>query len=231
MISVGEAAHTGNAFIPDTYDFNSSDVAFIGAMGILGIAAYGFSLVGAVAFFQFAVYAFQAGRPEHRNASYFHSRQRFYAFIMYLAGASQLALGAYCQARFGSLSSGPIVVGFYVVSYPSLTIIAGITQLVVGSWSFARTFGLLLLPGREYYFSCAVGFGWLVQLFFQIIPQIGATSGADLAGVAAFVTSFGFGLNLMPAYLDHKSRNTPDVITPDYYGIDQVAESAPFNNV
>lgn len=229
MVDISMKASSGNAFIPKEYKYTTDDVALIGAMGILGVAAYGFSLVGAIAFFQFAVYAFQADRPYHRNASYFRSRQRFYAFILYVAGIDQLALGAYCYFRFGDLikKHGAIIVGFYVVSYPTLTIFAGLIQMLLGSWCFLRTFGYFVKTGQEHYFTLGMGVGWLAQLGLQILPQIGVIPGSVLAGLSATVTAFGFGLNLMPAYLDYKTRTTMETIIPEYYGLEDPSESAP----
>jgi len=71
MTIIGQAAKSGSAFIPESYDPTDSEVKFVGAMGIIGVLSYGFSFVGAVAFMQFTLYAYQAGKPEDRPASYY----------------------------------------------------------------------------------------------------------------------------------------------------------------
>jgi len=82
-----------------------------------------------------------------------------------------------------------------------------------------RQFGVLHAADSDGAFPVSIWFGWLVQLAMQIITQPGSLPGGAAAANAPTVAAFAFGLNFMPAYLDSKARNTPDVLGPEYYGI------------
>lgn len=74
-------------------------------------------MAGSIAFCEFALLAYHRGHPEARDARYYKTRLRFYAFFLYMAGISLFTLSAYVIARFGQqLESGPIEVAFYVIT-------------------------------------------------------------------------------------------------------------------
>lgn len=119
------------------------DVRFIGAMGIMGIASYGFAFVGSIAFMQFSLHTFHAATPEDRNASYFAGRLSFYSLVLCVAGISQLMLGSYLLTNFdlegGRLVGGYISVAVYTIVYPPLSMAVGAIQTINGLWGYARS--------------------------------------------------------------------------------------------
>ena len=90
------------------YDPSESDVAFVGAMGILGVLCYGTFFVGSLAFMAFSIYAFQAGKPGDLASGYYLGRLSFYSLLLIIVGLAQLMLGSYvlrlvvmsCSASF-----------------------------------------------------------------------------------------------------------------------------------
>jgi len=233
MIMIGRQSRTGVGFIPAAYDPEPADVKFVGAMGILGIAGYGFTFVGTIAFMLFSLLAFQRGKPESRNSKYFKSRFRFYSVAIYCAGMSQLALAVYIYMRFetlGKLDNGPIIVAFYVVNMPVLTGIVGILQTLVGAWGFART-SCTCSEDNGKLFQILVFITSVLQLTMQAItnPSLTPASVTDeetgettdlpsTAGNAPTVAAFALALSLMPSYLNYKTTFTPEKIEPAYYG-------------
>jgi len=221
MVGVGNQIVNGPSFIMgvSSYGHTQMDNNFIGSMGILAIFAYGFGFLGAVSFLQFSLYAYQSGKPQDRNASYYRGRAGFYSFILFVAGVSQFLLGAYTLARFGSnLTAAPVQVAFYVVPYPAIAIVVGLLQIINASWAFVRTF----YPhsnSDNYSLQASIAFGWLTQLVLQIVTQVGVLPAAA-AGLAPVITAFAFGLNLMPAWLEYKARSVAETIDPGYYGLD-----------
>ena len=95
LTAVGRGVRSGSAFIPADYEPSAGDVKFVGAMGMMGILGYGTGFLGALAFIQFSLYAFQAGKPGDRPGSYYKGRLTFYSFCLFLVGISQLMLGSY----------------------------------------------------------------------------------------------------------------------------------------
>jgi hypothetical protein len=234
MVDIGKKARRDdiymNTFIPMEYDPSKKDVHLVASMGILAVLTYAFSLVGAMAFFLFAMHAFISGTPELRPATYFRGRHLFYSFVLALAGFTQLLLGSYIQKNFvedgGKLEYGPIGVAVYVVIFPAMNIVVGIIQLMMGMWGMLRAHGLsMFMLGSEdegcKYFQWAMFFSWFLQFALQVLTQIGYLPGTTLSQAAPQVFCLSFGLNLMPAYLDYKMRSLPEVIDKaEYYGLE-----------
>ena len=90
-------------------------------MGILAVLAYGVGFLGSMSFFVFALFAYQSGKPGDRSADYFRSRSNLYMFLLTQAGLTQLLLGSYALAQWGSGAlEPPIGVAVYVVHFPEM---------------------------------------------------------------------------------------------------------------
>lgn len=222
-----DRARTGEGFIPDAYEPFPSDVRFVGAMGIFGIISYGFTFVGAIAFMQFSLYAFQAGKPEDRPASYYKGRMAFYCSMLLMAGLSQLFLGVYIIKNFGGgeLELGTIAVAVYVVNFPGMCVLVGLVQTFHALWGLARTGDVLVFGRDDVSFQIGMLFSWLFQVLFQVVVQVSYSPGGEMAGAAPMITALSVGLNLMPAFLDYKRRTVPEPITPEYYGLEEKSEA------
>lgn len=196
-------------------------------MVILGITSYGFTFVGSIAFMQFSLYAYQVGKPEDRPASYFRGRMGLYCGMLVLAGISQLLLGAELTKKYGggSLTRGPIGGAMYVVTFPVISIVVGFVQIVNGIWGIARSCGFYIISWEgDYIYQAAICFGWILQLALQIFVQVGYIPGNLLAASPAVTATVSFGLSLMPAYLDYRTRNTPEALEKEHYGEMDVAK-------
>jgi hypothetical protein len=225
MVGTGRAARTGMAFIPPAYNPTESQVHFVGAMGILGIMAYGFAFVGAISFMQFSLYAYQVGKPQDRAQTYYHGRMEFYTGLLLLAGLSQLLLGSFLASNFGGgglLEKGTIAVNMYIVNFPAISILVGLVQVLNAIWGFARSRGMLVggsFSGDISVYQVSMFVGWFLQVTLQIITQISYPAGGAFAPAAPTIFCLSFGLNLMPAFLDYKMRNTPET-TLEFYDMD-----------
>ncbi len=62
---------------------------------MIGIFCYGTFYLGTLAFMTFSIYAYQAGKPGDRSASYYRGRLTFYSGLLTIVGLAQLMLGAY----------------------------------------------------------------------------------------------------------------------------------------
>jgi hypothetical protein len=148
ITSIGRAARSGAAFFGPGYIPSEGDVKFVGAMGILGMASYAFTFVGAISFMQFSLFAFQSGNYKQRAAKYYEGRMRFYTAMLMIAGLAQLLLGSYLAANFGRggrLENGTVGVAMFVVNYPAISIFIGLIQMINTAWGFARSFCLGVL--------------------------------------------------------------------------------------
>lgn len=217
MTAVGKGARSGHAFIPDAYEPTEGDVKFVGAMGILGILAYGFGFVGAFSFQVFNLHVFTVGKPEERSGSYFKGRLGFYSGVMVVGGLAQFLLGAYC-ATFDSkvLDQGPVGVAMFMITYPAIAMIIGLIQTVNGCWGVLRMFGVHAGADDNSYQLIAL-VQWMMVVVLQVVTQIAYLPGGAGAPAAPTIIAMSLGLNIMPAYLDHKMRTTPEVLPENYY--------------
>ncbi|KAL3925886.1 MAG: hypothetical protein SGILL_000098 [Bacillariaceae sp.] len=209
-----------NPFIPQEYVPNEMDVKFFGAMGILGIMAYGTGFLGSLGFTEFAQYSFDVAKPTHRDARYYRGRLLFYSFVLALAGVSQLLLGAYVLFQFGGGPLSPSVgVAMYRVYFPEISVAIGGVQLLVGYLGIARYLNYLPVGPNNDEMQGAAFLGWFLQLVLQYIVQISYGSGDENAASLTSLALLSLGMNLMPPYLDYKMRTTPYFLTNEYYGI------------
>ena len=217
MYDIGKQAKDGAGFINPALNPTATDVRFVGAMGIIAILVYGITLIGSISFQHFTLYAYQTNMQSSRGALYFKGRLSFYSFLLFIAGFTQLALGAYVRSHFGSERlAAPVAVAVYVVSYPGITIFLGIVQLVCGAWGMLRSHHVGRFMTMD--FQGTMFMAWLLQVVLQAVVQIGILPGPTFSFAAAQVTTVTFGLNLMPAYLDYKAQTLPEDVTAEYYG-------------
>ena len=221
LTNVGKLARTGEAFIPMAYEPEEEDVKFVGAMGMMGILGYGCGFLGSFSFMIFSLYAYQMGHPEDRNSSYFRGRMKLYIFCLFLVALAQLMLGSYIKRNFGDgplLENGAIGVAMFMVNFPEISIFCGTVQLCLSCFGVARIFGVLNGPTNNTYQIVAL-FSWICTVSMQNLSQIAYAPGGMAAPMAPSVTMLTLGLNVFPAYLDYKMRNTPDVLPEGYYGL------------
>lgn len=207
-------------FLPAAYSPTLTDTRYMSAMGIMGIMAYGISLLGGITFFQLALLAYQSRKPHKQCAKHYKGALGLFSFLLFLGGLSQFLLGCYLAARFGRLNSGPAITAFYVVSRPGIAIVVGTLQLIGGVGGLVHAYGIGYWWGDEYNsFQYYIGFSWFTQVVLQALAQPAYQPGAIAAGNAPTVMAFTVALNLMPAFLHYKSRTVPDEITEAYYGL------------
>lgn len=209
-----------NPFIPEDYLPSERDVQFFGAMGILGILSYGTGFVGSLAFTEFAIYAFDVGKPTHRDARYYRGRLLFYSFVMLTAGISQLLLGSYILFNFGN---GPLVpsvgVAMYQVYLPEITVTIGCMQIITGYFGVGRYLHYVPVGPNDHQFQIIALVGWLSQLVLQYMVQICYGPKDENAASLPSLALLSLGLNILPAFLDLKMRSTPIFLTNEYYGL------------
>lgn len=230
MTSVGKLAQLpadDNKFIPQSYNPSDNDVQFVGAMGILAILTYGFTFVGAISFMVFCIHTYNVGKPEERSGSYFQGRMGFYSGMLAFAGLVQMLLGAFCRVRFGFdvLEDGHIQAALLVITHPTMSIFAGLFQVLVGVWGVFRSVGYHQGP-NDNGFQIFVAVQWILVLSIQCIAQIGYLPGGELAAAAPTFIAMSFALNVMPAFLDHKMRTLPLQLDADYYSVGKPCDSS-----
>jgi hypothetical protein len=222
MTMIGRKANNMD-LIPVAYNATQTDNNVVGAMGILAVITYGFTFIGSISFFLFCLYAFISGIPQDRNSSYYRGRFAFYGCMLWIAGLSQLIIGAYIQSKFAKdydLQTGPIGVAVYVVTIPSLNIIVGLIQMFNATWGLSRAlFKIGYFGENDMSYQISVYIGWFLQFLFQVIVSPGIVPMGMLADAPAAIASISFGLNIMPAFLDYQARTTPETFDSEYYGI------------
>ena len=219
-----------NPFIPSLYVPNERDVRFVGAMGLLGIMAYGVAFLGSLAFTEFTLYSFDMNKPMSHNAEYYRSRLLFYTFVLVLAGTSQLLLGAYSLMEFGNGPlEPPLVVAMYTISFPEIAIPLGIMQMLVGYFGIARYLGSVPVGPQDHEYQIMLLIQFIAMVGLQYLTQIGYASGDEgTAGAGAIISLvlLSVGLNVLPAFLDYKMRTMPKTITKEYFGITNTSDGA-----
>lgn len=224
MVAVSQASQAtpeDNGFIPLEYEPTSTDVRFVGAMGVIAIMIYGFGFVGSVAFMVWSLHTYTTNNASDRSGSYFKGRMMTYSVFLAIGGLVQFLLGCWCSARFevNTAEIGPVAVAFLIVSFPGISVYVGLLQLMNGVWGIARSMGIGLMENTSIpVFQLSIAFQWLSVIVLQNLVQIAYLPGGNAAAVVPFLACFSLGLNLMPAFLDHKSNTVPDTLPDDYYG-------------
>ena len=168
----------------------------------------------------FCLHAYNTGKVEERSGAYFEGRLGFYSGMLALGGLVQLMLGAYCRVRFGLsvLEEGPVRAAMLTVTYPTIAIAIGFVQVLNGVWGVARSVGYHQ-ASNDYIFQISLAVQWLVVLTVQCVTQIAYLPGGMLAAAAPAFAAVSLGMNLMPAFLDHKMRTLPRRFPADYYEV------------
>jgi len=222
MTNVGKTAATGAAFIPADYNPTVSNVHTAGAFGILGIFSYGAAFLGSLAFMAFSLYAYQAGKPGARSASYFRGRLRTYSFLILVAGVAQLGLGFLVVSVAGS---GPLLpapgVAMFTVTFPEISIFVGAVYIFNGLFGLFRAFTKPSADNHRFQIGIAMQYFFTVVL--MIVVQIAYLPGGMLAAAAPSRSCLTLGIHVLPAFLDYKMRSTPEELSEDYYGLSEDA--------
>jgi hypothetical protein len=219
MTNVGKLAATGAAFIPPIYNPTVSEVHAVGAFGILGVFSYGACFLGSLAFMIFSLFAYQAGKPGDRSASYFRGRLRVYSFLVFVAGVAQLSFGVLVLSEYGS---GPLVpapgVAMFTVTFPEISIFVGLIYILNGTFGFFRA-TLSYPKGEDNTFQYGIAFQYFCTVVLMIVVQISYLPGGALAAAAPSRSCLTLGAHVLPAFLDFKARSTPENLPENYYGL------------
>jgi hypothetical protein len=224
LVAIGRAAKTGRAFIAATLLPSRSEVRFVGAMGILAVMAYGLGLFFSIIFVLDTMTAYLSGKAHSRGRSNYRNTQAFFCSLAFLAGLTQFILGIYCAAHFGRRKyvDSVVAVAVYVIHFPAMSIVTGLLQMLMALWGLARSrgFGTRTVEGArgDHTFQIAVWTFFVLQVLFQVMVQIGYGMGEFLASAAPAITAICVPLVLMPAYLDWKGQQMPEIVSADYYG-------------
>jgi hypothetical protein len=143
--------------------------------------------------------------------------------MLLLARLVQLALGAYLSTNFEIAAVGrfqetldeddnatrPFVsVAMFTINIPAISVIQSMNAL----WGLARSYsnGIMsdLSTGDSNYFQASIYAGWFLQIILQGAVQIEIGLQGAVPAAAGLVGVY-FGLNVMPAFLDYKSRTVP----------------------
>ena len=167
----------------------------------------------------FCLHAYNTGNVGERSGSYFEGRLGFYSGVLAFGGLVQLMLGAFCRLNFGSvLTAGPVQAALLTVTYPTISVIIGFLQVLNGVWGIARSVGYHQGP-NDIIFPISLAVQWLVVISAQCVAQIAYLPGGMLAVAAPTFAAISLGINLMPAFLDHKMRTLPRSFSADYYAV------------
>jgi hypothetical protein len=149
---------------------------------------YALGFIGSIAFMAWSLHSYTMNKSEERAAPYFKGRMLFYSSVLAVAGFVQILLGAVVATVFSGsvLWAGPVVVSFFVVSYPGLSIFVGLWELLNGLWGIARSFGFFKFELDFPIFQLSLGAQWLFILILQDIVQLaylprGSMSAAAIA--------------------------------------------------
>jgi hypothetical protein len=231
VADVAMKAHRGDGFIPVEYGATPSQVQILGILGVVAILSYGFAFIGSIVNMQLTLYKYQIGNPRDRSSGYYKRRMVLYVACLFMAGMSQLLLGLFTVQYYGMglLTQGPIIVSIYVIHFPLIAVFVGFMQICMAWWGYARTTGLAITDKDDLSFQVGMLASWFLQFVLQVMVQIGYTTGSTYAGAVPSVTAMTLGLNLMPAFLDWKYRNTPRRIRSKYYDLpssSQISEAS-----
>lgn len=202
-----------NPFVPAVYDPTVTDVRFMGAMSFLALVAYAVGFIGSLAFMAFSMHAIQKGKPEDRGSNYFRGRARAYNALFVLAGATQLAIGAYSLNHFGQGPlPAPISPGVYgVIYFPEISITVGVLQMLTASIGFIRSLHKTSnVPARNAMFQALCLFTYAAMISMQNLAQISYAPGGEAAALAPTLGCMYFGIVFMPAFLDWKMNHVPE---------------------
>ncbi|CAM9561812.1 unnamed protein product [Phaeothamnion confervicola] len=220
-------------WIPAAFEPTSSEVKAVAVMGIMGVAAYAATLIGALTFFHFQFYRYITNQLSLYNSLYFTGRTWYYGSLLLLTGVGQLALGGFVIARYSDYMldtgngrlSAPIAIGLYAVSYPQISIVVGLIQILQGAAVWLRCARPAAADKDRVFPLFFVG-AFLLTLVLQVYTQLG-TIDMPLPQASSAIGVYTIGLSIMPMYLVAKSSSTPmEVAAADYCMTDAAAGDA-----
>lgn len=186
-------------------------------MGMVGAATFCLFLFGSVALLGFAHMAYQTGQVETRPGSYYRGRLVFYCFVMTLAGLAQLVLGAYIIINFGNGPlPAPIGVAMFMIHFPEIAVFVGSIYVLNGVFGMYRG---LTNKTNNTKFQITMGIQWMCTLFLMVLVQTNYAPGNAMAAAGPTIANLTLGVHVIPAFLDVMSRNVPDDVDAEYYGI------------
>lgn len=229
---VSSLSHTGmgavsdpnkNPFIPVAYNPTSSDVFFVGTMAMLSVLAYGISFMASVGLMGFCLFADQSSAGRSMATVYtfgfYSSFVRLFACLLTMAGISQMLLGIWIVATLGSspLEDGPIVAAVYIIHFPTISVVVGILQVIMGLWGLCRLDDILDSDVRDMAYQVGIAFTWVSSLLSMVIVTSLSWDPEDIddSPIAPYVPTLVLSLCMMVAFLDYKVHNTVQEI-PDY---------------
>lgn len=199
-----------NATFSGEYLPVETDVLVARIVELFTVVAYAAAVNGALTFFALKTRAFQRSGACRYNGPYFRWRLGYYSGLVCLAAATQLTLGIYLLASFGTGPfTHPATVGLYVVFVPEVAIVVGGLQLALGVYGMARS---LLAHGRNHHFVVLSLLVTIISVGLQVVLQTSWAPDGQLAAESASSACLVIGLLLMPAYLDAKMRTIPAVL-------------------
>lgn len=238
-MKVTRVASRGGSFVKglpldDDDEEEEPNNPLLAAMGVLLIISMWFGMLGSISVLLGGLEKFQLGQGHLRDGTYYKSRLTFYSLVLWLGGFAQTVIGVHLYRLHGP---GPIVedgssyymIAMLVVSYPSLSIVVGVVQMMNGIWGILKRYGVCTARQHGGAFVTSIWMGWLIQLVLQIIVQPAILPGAEAAGFSPELAAFSLGMNFMPAYLDSKSQGLAATIGERYYhyGNDESNDDSP----
>lgn len=179
----------------------------------------------------FCLHAYNTGNYETRTSNYFQGRLGLYSSMLIIGGLTQFLLGVYVNSNFGSgtLTEGPVRAAMLIVVYPGAAVFLGLMQVINGIWGVVRSLGIHAGPD-DYVYQISILIQWVLVLSLQDVMQVAYLPLGMLAPAAPTLAAITFGINMMPAFLDHKMRNLPEFFPDHYYDAVEPTEAVGFGD-
>ena len=221
-IAMGARGHPStNIFIPTALNPSQTDIRVVAFYGICALFSVCATLLGGLNLLTCNLCAFLQG-PNclSRNRKFYKIRFVYYCILVIIGGVSQFGLGIYTATQFGH---GPfedaIHVSVFTIYFPSLAIVVGGVQLVVGVFGFGLSIGWFKMDdANDIRFQVASLASWIVTMVLQIIAQPSYASEDMYDAEGATYASVYLGFFLLPVWLAHHVRNTSEVVPPERFG-------------
>ena len=131
MVNIGKQINRGVGFIPPVYSPSENDVAFVGAMGILGAMTVCGTFFGAIEIAAYAMLSHQSKNPVSKK--YYSNSLALMSGMVLINGIAQLSLGLFVIRNIGNGPlDAPVAVAMFVVHFPEISISVGLVWIVNG---------------------------------------------------------------------------------------------------
>lgn len=204
------------------HDQSNSEDRSVATLLVLGYIAYAANNFVALIHLNHKLYMFQSDKGAVFTRAMYRKLYAMQGLLTLLAGAVQLALGAYVYDKVEGqrlLNTGGYLGGPYAITYPEVAITFGCFQTLLGIFIVFRAFQK---PGDQNAMGLKIfqGFAWFVLVFSvtaQVLAQLSMVSNAqhdtaEPSGFAAQAVALVVGLALFPIYLDVMYYTTPATI-------------------